>query len=91
MTILKACWRATTRRRAEKGKGKRYEELVLRLPSAPSQDVGRGRLIPKYPWESLLFPVSEWMGVSPEDQKTIFPNLENFNSSYILPTSTLFD
>jgi len=71
--------------------GKVLNDYPESLLEGNNQDVGRGRLIPKYPWESLLFPVSEWMGVSPSDHPTIFPNLPNFNSSYILATSTLFD
>ena len=27
--------------------------------------IGRGRLIPTHPWESMWNPISEWMGVDP--------------------------
>jgi len=41
---------------------------------------GRGRVIPKYPWESMLVPVAKWMGVESEDALAkIFPNLANFD------------
>ena len=65
-----------------------YPESLL---EGNNQDVGRGRMIPKYPWENMLVPVAEWMGVDPLDLATVFPNLQNFNSSHILPTSTLFE
>ncbi|CAE7202317.1 unnamed protein product [Symbiodinium natans] len=71
--------------------GKVLNDYPDSLLEGNNQDVGRGRLIPKYPWESILFPVSEWMGVNAADHNTIFPNLANFNSSYILSTSSLFD
>merc|ERR1712146_419226 len=32
-------------------------------------DLGRGRLIPEYPWESMMDPIATWMGVAAE-QKT---------------------
>merc|ERR1719277_1167952 len=46
-----------------------------------SQDAGRGRLIPKYPWESMMVPIAEWMGVGKSQLSTVFPNLANFNMS----------
>jgi len=53
-------------------------------------DAGRGRVIPTYPWESVLVPVAEWMGVS--DASTVFPNLKNFNRSFhIIPREKLFN
>ena len=46
-----------------------------------SQDAGRGRLIPKYPWENVVFPVSKWLGLEDDQEDFAFPNLENFNKS----------
>merc|ERR1712154_476009 len=41
---------------------------------------GRGRIVPEYPWENIMVPVAEWMGVtSAADISTVFPNLANFN------------
>jgi uncharacterized protein (DUF1501 family) len=51
---------------------------------------GRGRVIPKYPWESVMVPVAQWMGVQDESLDEIFPNLKNFNSSLIISKDTLF-
>lgn len=53
-------------------------------------DVGRGRLIPKYPWENIMLPIAEWMGMDAADRSVVFPNLARFNSSMLLPTSTVF-
>merc|ERR1711904_612434 len=41
-------------------------------------DAGRGRMIPKYPWESMMVPIAEWMGVDASHKKNVFPNLANF-------------
>merc|ERR1719343_341773 len=52
-------------------------------------DAGRGRVIPKYPWESVMVPIAEWMGV--KDMTNIFPNLGNFNrSEHIISRTDLF-
>lgn len=50
-----------------------------------------GRLIPKYPWETMMVPIAEWMGVEESQLAEVFPNLANFNrSSHILGRSVLF-
>jgi len=47
---------------------------------------GRARVIPKYPWESMMVPISQWVGVDkPED---IFPNLGHFNDTHLIPMQT---
>lgn len=51
-------------------------------------EFARGRLIPKYPWESIWVPMAEWMGVDLNGEATdyLFPNLQNFNrSQFIIP------
>merc|ERR1712054_735767 len=53
--------------------------------------LSRSRLIPKYPWESMLVPVAEWMGVTPSHFSVVFPNLANFDmSTHIIGRATLF-
>ena len=47
-------------------------------------------MIPRYPWESVMLPIAEWMGVDAMDRSTVFPNLHHFNSSLLLSTSALF-
>eukprot|EP00931_Biecheleriopsis_adriatica_P060389 TRINITY_DN3626_c0_g1_i1.p1 TRINITY_DN3626_c0_g1~~TRINITY_DN3626_c0_g1_i1.p1 ORF type:complete len:2436 (-),score=328.82 TRINITY_DN3626_c0_g1_i1:104-7411(-) len=49
-----------------------------------SADVGRGRLIPDYPYESYMAPIAEWLGVQASQLSSVFPNLPNFNSSMVL-------
>jgi len=71
--------------------GKIYGDFPASLLPDNEQDVGRGRLIPKYPWESVLLPIAEWMGVESAQHTQVFPNIANFNmSSHIFSTSALF-
>merc|ERR1719316_1708656 len=60
--------------------GKVLNDFPASLVAGNEQDAGRGRLIPKYPWESMLVPIAEWMGVDSSYHKTIFPNVDNFNA-----------
>merc|ERR1711879_630969 len=46
-------------------------------------DLGRGRLIPEYPWESMMDPVANWMGVTAAQKTMVFPNYNNFNASLL--------
>jgi uncharacterized protein (DUF1501 family) len=61
------------------------------LSEGNSQDAGRGRQIPQYPWENIMVPIAEWMGVDSAHYPTVFPNLGNFDvNAHIIPRSTLF-
>jgi len=60
------------------------------VAAGSSRDLGRGRLIPEYPWESMLVPIAEWMGVEQAEMTQVFPNLGNFDASLIVPTGELF-
>merc|ERR1740123_205546 len=72
-------------------KGKRvFNKFPASLKPGNDHDLGRGRLIPDYPWESVLVPVAEWMGMEPNQKSTVFPNLGYFNSTHIIPTRELF-
>jgi len=53
-------------------------------------DVGRGRLIPEYPWESMLMPIAEWLGMEDSNRFYVFPNLANFPAHSIVARSRLF-
>merc|ERR1712032_1766 len=70
--------------------GKIYNDYPASLLEGNSQDAGRGRMIPKYPWENIMVPIAEWMGVDSSQLSSVFPNLQNFDSSFILSESTLF-
>merc|ERR1719401_879546 len=61
--------------------GKIYNNYPASLAAGNSQDAGRGRLIPEYPWENMMVPIAEWMGVKPNQYPAVFPNLHNFNTS----------
>ena len=48
------------------------------------QDQGRGRMIPLYPWESMMVRVAQWMGITATaDLQDVFPNFANFNSTLL--------
>merc|ERR1712186_52380 len=68
-----------------------FNDFPSSLLEGNEQDAGRGRLIPKYPWETMMVPIAEWMGVEESQLAEGFPNLANFNrSSHILGRSVLF-
>jgi len=60
-----------------------FNEFLSSYLPGTEQDAGRGRVIPQYPWESMMVPIAEWMGIA--DASTVFPNLKYFNrSSHII-------
>mmetsp|Transcript_62774 Transcript_62774/g.174925 ORF Transcript_62774/g.174925 Transcript_62774/m.174925 type:complete len:509 (-) Transcript_62774:195-1721(-) len=65
--------------------GRVYNEFPSLAAGNPA-DVGRGRLIPKHPYESYMVPIAKWLGVDDARLSNIFPNLENFDMTYhIIP------
>ena len=74
-------------------RGTIFNDLRESLLQGSDQDTG-GRLIPKYPWESVMAPIAEWMGADPSSGQfaSVFPNLANFDSSeHIIDKTTLFN
>jgi len=73
-------------------KGKRvFNKFPASLREGNAQDLGRGRLIPGYPWESMIVPIAEWMGLEQDHYGEAFPNIHYFNmSEYIIPKDSLF-
>ena len=69
--------------------GRIYNEFPESLAAGNSADLGRGRLIPKYPYESYMVPIAKWLGVEDAHLGTVFPNLPNFNGSFIIPQVSL--
>jgi cullin-associated NEDD8-dissociated protein 1 len=65
--------------------GRVYNKFPESLAAGNPADLGRGRLIPKYPYESYMVPIAKWLGVEDGQLNTVFPNLPNFNASYIIP------
>lgn len=64
--------------------GRIHNQFPESLAAGNPADVGRGRLIPKYPYESYMAPIAEWLGVETAQLGTVFPNLRNFNASFII-------
>jgi len=65
----------------------RYPASVA--PGSP-RDLGRGRLIPEFPWESVAVPVATWMGVTTDQLEQTFPNYARFTAEDIIPVGELF-
>merc|ERR1719361_3135879 len=65
--------------------GRVYNDFPESLAAGNMADVGRGRLIPRYPYESFMVPIARWLGVEEPQLDSVFPNLANFNSSFIFP------
>merc|ERR1740121_2004908 len=55
-------------------KGRVFNRFPLSLAIGSSRDLGRGRLIPEYPWESMLVPIAQWLGVEEDALPEVFPN-----------------
>jgi len=71
--------------------GRVYNDFPSSLLPDSEQDLGRGRLIPKYPWENMMVPIAEWMGVQEGQHATVFPNLGSFNrAQHVLAKDALF-
>jgi len=70
--------------------GQIFNEFLETFAENSQYDAGRGRVIPKYPWESMMVPIAEWMGLERPD--VTFPNLGNFNQSeHIIDRHDLFN
>ncbi|CAK0833310.1 unnamed protein product [Prorocentrum cordatum] len=78
--------------------GRIYNPFPESLLEGSLQDVGRGRLVPQYPWESVMVPIAQWLiGQTPSSRaavgrlSSVFPNLANFNTSeHIISADSLF-
>lgn len=71
--------------------GRVFNDFPTSLLEGNDQDAGRGRLIPKYPWDNVMVPLAEWMGVEGSDLNSVFPNLANFNTAtHIISKDSLF-
>lgn len=68
--------------------GRMFNKFLETYNASSEFDAGRGRVIPQYPWESVVAPVAEWLGV--EEPATIFKNIGNFGNSHINKKELLF-
>merc|ERR1712025_990468 len=53
-------------------------------------DVGRGRIIPEFSWESMWHPVSSWFGIDDEQMSYVLPNWKRFESK-LIPQDQMFE
>ena len=52
--------------------GRIFNRHPASVVSGNSRDLGRGRLVPVFPWESVAVPVAKWLGVLREQLATTF-------------------
>jgi len=70
--------------------GRVFNQFPATLAEGNSRDLGRGRMIPGYPWESVMIPIAQWMGVVESQIGVTFENAFNFNDSHIIAKESLF-
>ena len=70
--------------------GRIFGEYPADLTEAGAINIGRGRFIPKLPWEGVWNALAQWFGATNSDLDYIMPNRGNFASSQLLMASTLF-
>ena len=70
--------------------GKIFNSFPKSLLPGAEQDAGRGRLIPKFPFENFMLPIAQWMGLEQAQLSNVFPNIGNFNSSVLIDQADLF-
>ena len=62
--------------------GKILGEYPTTFNDSGSQNIGRGRLIPSRPWDSLWYGVTQWFGISHQtDIDYVLPNSQNHGCS----------
>jgi len=72
--------------------GQRIFNRFAELKIDNDADLGRGRLVPGFPWESMMLPIAQWLGMAEDQAAVTFPNLHNFNrSAHVVPMSELFE
>lgn len=71
--------------------GRIFNKFPTSLAVGSYLDLGRGRMIPEYPWENFFVPLAQWMGVEDSWMNHVFPNFENFNATeHFIPAESLF-
>jgi uncharacterized protein (DUF1800 family)/uncharacterized protein (DUF1501 family) len=70
--------------------GRVYNDFLESYLEGSEQDIGHGRLVPRYPWESMMVPVAQWMGIEQHQLEEAFPNIGNFPDSHFIPRDVLF-
>jgi len=71
--------------------GRIMNKFPAALQAGNDHDLGRGRMIPEFPWESMMVPLADWLGMDADQEASAFPNLARFNrTQHIIPTEALF-
>merc|ERR1711957_970385 len=70
--------------------GRIINEYLPSFAEGSRWDGDRGRIIPQYPWESVLAPVAEWMGVPSDRLSEIFVNYPNFEPEVLNVKADIF-
>ena len=63
-----------------------YPDLAL---NNISTDIGRGRILPTTSVDSYMAELAYWYGVPNSEISTVIPNINNFSSSFVSPSSPL--
>ncbi len=63
-----------------------YPDLAL---NNSSTDLGRGRILPTTSVDSYMAELAYWYGVPNSEISTVIPNINNFSSSFVSPSSPL--
>merc|ERR1712157_378085 len=53
-------------------------------------DVGRGRIIPEYSWESMWHPLASWFGINEQQMSYVLPNWKRFEDK-LIPKDHMFN
>ena len=64
----------------------KYPDLAL---NNSSTDLGRGRILPTTSVDSYMAELAYWYGVPNSEISTVIPNINNFSSSFVSPSSPL--
>ena len=70
--------------------GKMFGKYPTDITSQGPLNTGRGRMIPTLSWESILAPMSEWLGVEEKDFGFVLPNARQTNTT-LIPKSKVFE
>jgi uncharacterized protein (DUF1501 family) len=54
-------------------------------------NIGRGRILPKFPYEAVWGGLADWWGIPEAERHAILPHMANFNSSTLYLKEALFE
>ena len=65
-----------------------YPEVLEEIFS--DVNIGRGRILPKYPFEAVWNGVADWWEISQADREAILPHSANFDAGHLFVEGDLF-